>query len=104
MESKELLQKIRTEILKFDPGAEIYLFGSRARGDFRNDSDWDLLIVTPKEKITFDYEMKLRDPIFNLEMSTGEVISLVVYTKEDWQAKKNVSPLLSNVLKEGVRI
>ncbi len=28
----------------------IILFGSRARGDYREDSDWDILIVT-KEKI-----------------------------------------------------
>lgn len=27
--------------------AEIWLFGSRARGDFRHDSDWDLLAVLP---------------------------------------------------------
>ncbi len=25
---------------------KIILFGSRARGDYREDSDWDLLIVT----------------------------------------------------------
>lgn len=32
----------------------VYLFGSRARGDFREDSDYDLLVIvpddTPKEK------------------------------------------------------
>ena len=28
---------------------KIILFGSRARGDYREDSDWDILIVTKKE-------------------------------------------------------
>jgi len=27
---------------------KIILFGSRARGDYREDSDWDILIVTKK--------------------------------------------------------
>lgn len=27
----------------------IILFGSRARGDYRNDSDWDILIVSKSE-------------------------------------------------------
>jgi len=27
----------------------IYLFGSRARGDFREDSDWDFLVVVDRE-------------------------------------------------------
>jgi predicted nucleotidyltransferase len=27
--------------------AEVWLFGSRARGDARVDSDWDLLVVLP---------------------------------------------------------
>jgi len=28
---------------------KIILFGSRARGDYREDSDWDILIVTRKK-------------------------------------------------------
>lgn len=29
------------------PGAELYLYGSRARGDARPDSDWDFMVVVP---------------------------------------------------------
>ncbi len=28
---------------------EVILFGSRARGDFRKDSDWDILLITERE-------------------------------------------------------
>jgi len=41
---------------------KIILFGSRARGDYREDSDWDILIVTKKKvekdvKRDFSYEI-----------------------------------------------
>ena len=36
------------------PGSTILLFGSRARGDERPDSDWDILVLLDKEKITAD--------------------------------------------------
>jgi predicted nucleotidyltransferase len=35
---------IKEAIHKNDPNALAYLFGSRARYDFRPDSDWDILI------------------------------------------------------------
>jgi predicted nucleotidyltransferase len=104
MGNDNIIKKIRTEILKLEPDAEIYLFGSRARGDFREDSDWDVLIISPLDKITFDYEMKLREPIFNLEIMTGEVISVIIYPRKDWQTKKSTSPLFYHVSKEGVKI
>lgn len=104
MNRKDFISKIREAIQKLEPEAEIYLFGSRARGDFNSESDWDILIVSPQKKITFDYEIKLREPLFNLELETGEIISLIIYTSEDWKTKKSISPLFSNVLKEGVKI
>ena len=61
-------------------------------------------IITPKEKITLEYESDIRDPIFDLELNSGEVISILVYSRSDWQKKKSISPLFMNVSKEGIRI
>jgi len=104
MEKSEIINRIRAAINEIEPLAEIFLFGSRARGDYNFDSDWDVLVLSPKKDITFDYEMKLREPILNLEIQTGEVISLIVYSKEDWQTKKSISPLFQSVSREGIRI
>jgi len=104
MERSEILKRIRKGIIKHDPKAEIYLYGSRARGDNRKDSDWDILVISPNEKITFDYESELRDPILDIEIDSGEIISLLVYSKSDWVGKQSVSPLFKNVSKEGIRI
>lgn len=104
MERTEMLNKVSAGIREIEPDAEIFLFGSRARGDNSNESDWDFLVLTPKKKITFDYEIELREPVLNLEILTGEVISLIVYSKDDWKANKAISPFFSNVLKEGIKI
>ncbi|MDP3432402.1 MAG: nucleotidyltransferase domain-containing protein [Bacteroidota bacterium] len=104
MKRSEILDRIRNGIIQHDPKAEIFLFGSRARGDNRKDSDWDILVISPNEKITFDYESELRDPIIELELDSGESISLLVYSKNDWIKKQAISPLFTNVSKEGIRI
>jgi predicted nucleotidyltransferase len=104
MERVDLLKRIKIGIASKDPLAEVFLFGSRARGDNRKDSDWDILVLSPREKITFDYEKDLHDPIFDVELESGEVITLLVYSKSDFQHKNSVSPLFKNVLNEGIRI
>ena len=104
MDQLEILNRIKSSIAGKDPNAEIYLYGSRARGDNRKDSDWDILVISSKDKVNFDYESDLRDPIFDIELESGEIISLLVYSKSDWHNKKSISPLFANVRKEGIKI
>ncbi len=103
-EHKEIINRIRTGIKKKDSRAEIFLYGSRARGDNHPDSDWDILVITPRDKITLDYESELRDPIIDIELETGQIISLIVYSRSDWSEKMMFSPFYSNVKKEGIKI
>src|SRR5512133_3860305 len=84
MERQELLNKIKNGIASKDPDAQVYLYGSRARGDYAKDSDWDILVLSPNETITYNYELGLRGPIFDIELESGEVISLLVYSKKEW--------------------
>ena len=39
----QVLSLIRDTIRASEPAAQIILYGSRARGDAREDSDWDVL-------------------------------------------------------------
>jgi len=94
---------IRDYINILDPTADVILYGSRARGDERSDSDWDILILTnyAADLLT---ERKFRDKLYDLELETGEALSVFVYSKDDWQTKQNISPFFQNVSQEGVRI
>ena len=104
MDQHEILKRIKSGIVGKDPNAEVYLYGSRARGDNHKDSDWDILVISSKDKVNFDVESDLKDPIFDIELESGEIISLLVYSKSDWRKKRSISPLFANVIKEGIKI
>ena len=93
--------RIRTEIKRIDPKAKVVLFGSRARGDAREDSDWDLLILIDSQNIR-EKEDLFRDKIYDLELETGEIISMFVYNNKDWTSRHKITPLYKSIKKEGV--
>jgi uncharacterized protein len=99
---KELLNRIQAIVLAIEPNAKIYLYGSRARGAGKNDSDWDLLILIDKEKITAQDEYDISSPLYELEFEVGEVISPMIYTEKEWFGKYTVTPFYSNVMREGI--
>ena len=50
------------------PDAEIYLYGTQARGDAKALSDWDLLILLNSENIPFSLETEIMDEFYNIEL------------------------------------
>jgi uncharacterized protein len=93
--------RIRNEIKSIDPTAKVILFGSRARGDARHDSDWDILILI-KDSVTTEIEKAFRYKLFDLELETGEVFSTFVYNKDTWNKKHKVTPFYKSIKREGV--
>jgi len=99
--SENILVVIKKLVEEQDSSAKIYLYGSRAKGNAHKDSDWDLLILLNREKITSEIENKITSPLYDLEFETGEIISPMVYTLKEWNTKYNVTPFYKNVMKEG---
>ena len=97
------LKSIKACITAVDSNAEVILFGSRARGDARKDSDWDLLILTTGS-VDIRMEQRFRHKLFELEIEYGQAISTRVYSKEDWVKKQSVTPLYREIKKEGVAL
>lgn len=56
------------------------------------------------ESISFDLEIKFMNEFYEVELETGEIISPLVYTKNDWNERHSVTPLFENIRKEGVKI
>lgn len=104
MNDNRIIYKIKKSIHIQDPNAEAFLFGSRARGDNRSDSDWDILILVDAKKVTNEIEDKFRDEFYELELNIGQVISTFIYPKDHWEKVLRFSPLYNSVTKEGVRL
>jgi len=104
MKNNQIQERIIKIIHEKDPLAEAYLFGSRARGDFSPNSDWDILILVDDKKITNDIEDKFRDELYNVELDAGQSISTLIYPKEYWKTTLLYSPLYKNINKEGIRL
>lgn len=104
MDRKLIQDRITKTIYDKDPHAEAYLFGSRVRGDFRSDSDWDIIILIDDVKVTNSIEDKFRDELYEIELESGQVISTFIYTKDYWKNTLIYSPLYKNVSREGIRL
>jgi uncharacterized protein len=104
MNSGNIISRIQNSIHGKDPNAEAFLFGSRARGDAREDSDWDILILVDSEKVTLEIEDKFRDELFDIELDSGQIISTFIYPKSLWNSMRNISPLYKNVETDGIRL
>jgi uncharacterized protein len=99
-----ILSRIRQMANEKYPEAEIKLFGSRARGDAKNDSDWDFLILLPPSKSGFERHKEIMDSFYEIELETGEVLAPFIYNAEDWDTKYNGTPLYENVINDGISI
>ena len=104
MKKQQLLSEIKRLVLLQEPGAEIILYGSYARGDYQPDSDMDILILLDKEKITRDDEKNISHQLYDLELGTNQVISPLIRSKKTWYEKYPNTALFINIKKEGIRI
>ena len=61
-DKRYILQLIKDSVQQTEPGATLILYGSYARGDEREDSDIDILILVDrdKEKITWDEKLWMK--------------------------------------------
>ena len=103
IKTQQITHFIRQAIDKIDPKAEVILYGSRARGDERIDSDWDILILT-NYPIDLETEQKFRDKLYDLALEIEEPISVFVYSKEEWTTKQRITPFYDNVNQEGINL
>ena len=94
--------KVKETARYFDPNAEVILFGSRARGDYRKDSDWDFLILTD---LSVDWKLKdkIRDKIFDTELETETAIFSLVKNREEWK-QTNFLEINQNIFQDGIKI
>jgi uncharacterized protein len=99
-----LLDKVKNAVKQIEPSAEIILYGSRAREDFHEGSDWDFLILVDGivDAVRTD---RVRHAIYDVELETNEILSSIVKSRQEWHSPKfRIIPLHKNVDREGITI
>ena len=96
---KEILS-LKRQIL---PNGKVILFGSQARGDVHENSDWDLLVLIDKDKKTQEDEDMYAFPFEELGWSYGVAINSILYTTKQWE-QGEIFPFYKNVMNEGIEI
>lgn len=103
MATRERLSRtIRQRLQETHIPVRAYLYGSRARGEAQQSSDWDILLVVP-DSTTQDERSALYRTLYELEWETGEVLSCVLMTETEWGRLCRLrSPFTERVSREAV--
>lgn len=102
MKSSEILNEIKRIAKEVLPkGGQLILYGSRARNEADEDSDWDLLILLDKPEIGHEDYDNVLYPFAALSWDVGELISPIIYTKDNWR-KMSFTPFYKNVEQDGI--
>ncbi len=99
----EILELIRNTIREVEPEAQIILYGSRARGDAREDSDWDVLTIIDKPRLTLKERSNIQYPVWDKGLAIGQEINVFPYTRRQWE-QAPPSLFKYNVMKEGIAL
>ena len=104
MERDILLKRIKEVVLGFDPEAEVILYGSRARGDWSEDSDWDLLVLLSEEPERGQRE-SIEDSIYKIELEVDEILVPIIRSKSFWHSPRACAMQFhENVDRDGVTL
>ena len=95
MEPAEIREQIVSAFKSFDP-ERIILFGSRARRDWDEESDFDLIVVYRTAKPFLD---RLRELYLSWNIPKG--VDILAYTPEEFERMVRESSFVQDAVQEG---
>ncbi|MBI3152659.1 MAG: nucleotidyltransferase domain-containing protein [Chloroflexi bacterium] len=101
---KRLLKELKTGLVRIygEQLDSVYLYGSYARGDNKDGSDLDVLVVLNDFQRRAAELRRISQLIGDLSLDFEITVSPLFMRESEW--KMNKFPLLRNVKKEGVAI
>jgi predicted nucleotidyltransferase len=85
---------------RFD-AEHVILFGSRARGDWLKESDYDFIVVSPKFQNVHFFERAV--PLYEL-WHTWPGAELLCYTPEEYERKRHEIGIVQEAAREGIEL
>ncbi len=98
-----IIPALKKKLLEKFPGAikNVLLYGSRARGDFERESDYDLIILI--DKASKDLEERICALAWDIGFEHHVSISVLVFEQSLFETDL-YEPLFINVRREGIAV
>ncbi|MBP1912274.1 nucleotidyltransferase domain-containing protein [Thermococcus stetteri] len=101
MVAKKFAEDVRKSL--GDLVKEVILFGSVARGEYRSDSDIDILIVVDADP--WEIQKRVSDLVVEYLLKYGAYISAKVVSTEEFELMRGINTAFyTNVRREGVSL
>ena len=97
-----IIASFKRVVMKNISPCKIVLFGSRAKGKARADSDYDFLLVSPCFK-KWSWELRLAKA-YGWKRNIPAAMDILCYTLEEFEQKKKKNGIVQQAVKEGIVI
>lgn len=102
--NETIIKELKEIVQQYDPNAVVIFFGSRLRGDFHEESDWDFLVLSQLPESN-----KLKDKVRNhildeIELKHNVVVSVLWHNKQNWEENYTVTNIYDSIKDEGVLV
>lgn len=83
-------------------GSRVALYGSRARGDAREDSDWDVhVLIQGDEELPWSFWDKYAWPLELVGLKLNALVNVRIYSYGGW-LRRNFLPFFKNVERDSI--
>jgi predicted nucleotidyltransferase len=100
LQNDEILKQMIDLIVSKTSPSKIILFGSRARGDYKEDSDYDILVIMDKLEDSISFTANLYTQLRYANLPRNVDFLAISSTKYD-QIKSQVGYIYKTIDKEG---
>jgi len=102
LQTKTWTLKIAEVIKQHYPDAKIIFFGSRIRGDYLKDSDYDIIVISKAFK--GEHFTKRSTEVLRTLWNAGVAgdFEVLCYTPEEFERKKKSLGIVKEALREGI--
>lgn len=101
---RKLMKELKEGLLRIygDRLKGVYLYGSYARGDYREGSDVDVMILLDDYKNYWNEQKKISQLASDVSLEYDLTVSCIFIKEVQWESARNERPLIYNIHKEGL--
>ena len=105
MNNKLLIKEIQDLLRdKFDGNiSRVILYGSRSRGDYKEYSDYDILVIV-KEDFDWRFEREVNNALIDIDLKYDIILDVRLISENEMKTIIGKQPFILNAIKEGTEI